>query len=314
MKLRVGTRRSPLALAQAGQGMRSVVDKAGGGEWELIEMVTTGDRVQDRPLRDVGGKALFVRELDDALLRGDVDCAIHSLKDVPSDLPAGIVIAAVLERADVRDLLISKRGLAPAELAPGALVGTTSLRRASQLLAVNPQVKVETIRGNVATRLGRLMDGDFDATFLAAAGIARLGADLGAAKALALDPWEFIPAPGQGALAITAREDDRKCRDYLAMAEDGAARAAVEAERALARVFGGGCHLPIGVYAEAGPGSLRMIAVVVSSDGRRLLRDEASGEASHAAAVGEALGRRMLENGGAEIVAEAEAAAAGGLV
>ncbi len=308
MKLRVGTRRSPLAVTQSRQGLQSVSAAGAGFDWELVEIVSTGDRIQDRPLRDAGGKGLFVKELDDALLGGDIDCAVHSMKDVPSELADGIRMSAVLERADPRDLLITRSGETPAGLPSGSVVGTTSLRRSAQLCAVNPGVRIEMLRGNVQTRLGRLLAGDFDATFLASAGLSRLGVDVEPAKAVALEPFDFIPAPGQGALAITTRADDTATADLLAAGDHGDSRAATEAERAFARVFGGGCHLPLGAYAVVKDGVLRLAGVVVEPDGSRSVRDEIDGSIDEAGELGRTLGERLLAAGAGEIVAAVEAA------
>ncbi|MFN2376999.1 MAG: hydroxymethylbilane synthase, partial [Candidatus Binatia bacterium] len=204
MKLRVGTRRSPLALTQTRQILEELQRRRADVTFELVEIVTTGDRILDRPLREAGGKGLFLKELDEALVGGRIDCAVHSMKDVPTDLAAGTVIAAVPERADARDLLVTVQGLTLASLGEGAVIGTTSLRRQAQALAAAPGVSVRLLRGNVGTRLSKLAEGHCDATFLAAAGLARLGfrrdADDGlvfpagaaaaavAVKAVALDP------------------------------------------------------------------------------------------------------------------------------
>jgi hydroxymethylbilane synthase len=178
VKLRVGTRRSPLALTQTKQALDLLVSRSTGLSYELVEIVTTGDRIQDRPLREAGGKGLFLKELDEALLGGHVDCAVHSLKDVPSELAPGTTLAAVLERVDARDILVTRDGRDLAALAADVEVGTTSLRRATQLLARLPKARIRLLRGNVETRLRKLVDGDCDATFLAAAGLSRLGLSL----------------------------------------------------------------------------------------------------------------------------------------
>ncbi|RMD82782.1 MAG: hydroxymethylbilane synthase, partial [Candidatus Dadabacteria bacterium] len=197
MKLRVGTRRSRLARTQTGQACRLIERVSRGTVCEEVPIETTGDRVRDRPLKEAGGKGLFVKELDEALLDGRIDCAVHSMKDVPTVLPDGIVIAAVPAREDPRDLLVTRHGWGPRDLPERARLGTTSARRAAQLLAARPGLEVALLRGNVETRLRRLVAGDFDATFLAAAGLRRLGLDPSPARVVPLDPFEFVPAPGQ---------------------------------------------------------------------------------------------------------------------
>ncbi len=304
MKLRVGTRRSKLARTQSGQTCALIEAARSGVNCELVPIETTGDQVRDRPLREAGGKGLFVKELDEALLDGRVDCAVHSLKDVPTVLPEGIVIAAIPEREDPRDLLITRDGRGPRELERGAVLGTTSARRAAQLLALDGSLGVTLLRGNVETRLRRLIEGDFDATFLAAAGIRRLGIDLAPARSVALDPFDFVPAPGQGALCVTARADDRRTIELLAAIDDRATHQAAEAERALARVLGGSCFLPVGAFARIENGGIRLIGVLASEDGRKLVRKEGRDKRDSAVGLGETLGREILRDGGEEIIAE----------
>lgn len=307
MKLRVGTRRSPLALTQTKQALDLLVSRSTGLSYELVEIVTTGDRIQDRPLREAGGKGLFLKELDEALIGGRVDCAVHSLKDVPSELAAGTTLAAVLERVDARDILVTRDGRDLAALAADVEVGTTSLRRATQLLARLPKARIRLLRGNVETRLRKLVDGDCDATFLAAAGLSRLGLSLEPAQGVALDPFEFVPAPGQGALGITTRSDDEATLAALSVLEHPASRAAVLAERAFARVFGGGCHLPLAAYARLVGDEVELVGLLSTPDGATTIRDSVRGPASGAEVMGEALGRAFLGRGGAEILAAVEA-------
>lgn len=332
MNLRVGTRRSPLALTQTRQVLAELQRRRADVTYELVEIVTTGDRILDRPLREAGGKGLFLKELDEALVGGRIDCAVHSMKDVPTDLAPGTAIAAVPERADARDLLVTVQGLALAGLGEGAVIGTTSLRRQAQALAAAPGVSVRLLRGNVGTRLAKLAEGHCDATFLAAAGLGRLGfrrdADDGlvfppgaeaapvSVKALALDPFVFVPAPGQGALALTAREDDAATRAVLAVLDHPASRIAVEAERAFARVFGGGCHLPLAAHAVLAGERLELAGLLVAPDGSSCIRDRVEAElgmdpataGALAAGVGAALARSFFERGAASILEAAEAA------
>jgi hydroxymethylbilane synthase len=327
VKLRVGTRRSPLALTQTRQTMNELVRRCPELRYELVEIVTTGDRILDRPLRDAGGKGLFLKELDEALLLGRIDCAVHSLKDVPTDLAPGTVMAAVLERADVRDVLVTREGLALGALPDGAVIGTTSLRRQAQALAAVPRASIRLLRGNVETRIRKLGEGDCDATFLAAAGLSRLGfelapdnavgfppgiaAGLAPVKGLVLDPFEFIPAPGQGAIAITARADDAATIETIAALDHEETRLAVLAERGFARVFGGGCHLPLAAYATRRGQDLTLVGLLVTPDGSRHIRDEIyadvgalAGDAltAHAEALGISLGESFLTRGARDII------------
>lgn len=317
MKLRVGTRRSPLALTQTGQTMDELVRRRPDLSYELVEIVTTGDRIQDRPLREAGGKGLFLKELDEALLEGRIDCAVHSLKDVPTDLAPGTAMAAVLERVDPRDVLVTTAGHDIATLPPATVIGTTSLRRQAQVLAAVPGASIRLLRGNVETRLRRVSEGHCDATFLAAAGLGRLGFSLGSGdgpaasvQGVILDPFVFVPAAGQGAIAVTARGDDDRTLAALGVLDHADSRLAVSAERGFARVFGGGCHLPLAAYAEQRDGRLCLIGLLVAPDGTRLIRDEASCEVAGlerdgdrlAAEFGAALARSFFERGASEIL------------
>lgn len=315
MKLRVGTRRSPLALTQTKQALDELVRRSPGLSYELVEVVTTGDRIRDRPLREAGGKGLFLKELDEALLEGRIDCAVHSMKDVPTDLAPGSTMAAVLERHDPRDVLVTARGLALEELPAGATIGTTSLRRQAQALANVPHAQIRLLRGNVETRLRRVTVGDFDATFLAAAGLGRLGLSLAPAVGLALDPFQFVPAAGQGALAITARVGDHATLDVLRAMDHGASRTAVLAERGFARIFGGGCHLPLAAYAEKRGSELVLVGLMVAPDGSRSIREEVrvdlalpcadgtiGNDGGRAEALGESLAQSFFARGARDIM------------
>ena len=281
-------------------------------ECEIVALETTGDVIKDRPLRDAGGKGLFVKELDEALLDGRIDFAVHSFKDVPTELPPGIEIAAVPERADPRDALVSLQGWTLAGLPEGAVIGTSSLRRSAQLLAARPDLRIVLLRGNVQTRLARLQSGDIHATFLAAAGLDRLGSDISPARRVELGDADMIPAPAQGALALTVRSEDQRTPGLLTGLESADARICVEAERALATVMGGSCHLPLGAYASISETILHLTAIVCSADCTRVVRDTASSvaaatEAAAARSLGRALGERMLEAGAGEILREVEA-------
>lgn len=282
---RLGTRRSPLALAQA-EETRARLAAAHGWEPEAVELVpvvASGDKVQDRALAEVGGKALWTRELDQWLGEGRIDAAVHSLKDVETLRPAEIALAAVLSRADVRDVLIGAASLA--ELAEGATVGTSAPRRAAQLLHLRPDCRVVLLRGNVDTRLGKLASGEADATFLAAAGLERLGKHgIGAP----LDVRAWLPAPSQGAIGIECRSDDAQAREWLAAIDHGPSRAQVDAERGLLAALGGSCHSPVAVLSEVGEDGLVLTAALFSPDGA----ERVDGAANFAA--GDAEGPKRL--------------------
>ncbi|HEX6696631.1 MAG TPA: hydroxymethylbilane synthase [Solirubrobacteraceae bacterium] len=289
--MRIGTRGSALALVQA----RQVAELLGGGdEHELVEVVTSGDRdpfpatTHPPPASD---KERWVRELDAALLDGSIDCAVHSAKDVPAQLPTGIVIAAVPPRADPRDALCGAATLAA--LAPGARVGTSSLRRAAQVRALRDDLSVVELRGNVDTRLRKLEDGGYDAIVLAAAGLERLGrGDAGTP----LD--EFVPASGQGCLAVTTRAGEQS---LVAEIDDPAAARALRAERALVRALEADCHTPVGAHAQVlGADALRLRAFVGAADGSAWLRDELDG--SEPERLGAAVAQRLLSAGAREVL------------
>ena len=263
----IGSRGSQLALWQS----RWVESKlAELGESCRIEIIkTTGDKVTDVPLAKVGGKGLFTKEIEDALLAGSVDVAVHSLKDMPTELPAGLTLQAIPAREDVHDAMVGRK---LNDLPAGARVGTSSLRRSAQLRAVRPDLKIETIRGNLDTRLRKLDEGQFDAIVLAAAGLRRLG---WADRIAELLPEEICcPAVGQGALAIETRDDAGPGALVCQKLDDPGARAAVTAERALLRSLGGGCQVPIGAHAKLSDGGLLLRAVVAAPDGSRIVKGE----------------------------------------
>lgn len=260
--LKLGTRASPLALAQAHEAADRLRAASPGLEIELVSVTASGDKVLDRPLAEIGGKALWTKELDAWLLGGEIDLAAHSLKDVETIRPAAITIGAVLPREDVRDVLLGAASLA--ELPRGARIGTSAPRRAAQALHLRPDCRVVGIRGNVQTRLAKLEAGEADATLLAMAGLNRLGmADLG----VPLDPQDWLPAPGQGAIAIECRTDDVEVRSLLVAVDHGPSRTAVTAERALLAALGGNCHSPIAVLTGLAGDNLTLRAALLSPDG-----------------------------------------------
>jgi hydroxymethylbilane synthase len=289
-RIRIGTRGSALALWQARHVQQRL--HALGHEVELRVIVTTGDRVLDRRLENVGGKGAFLKEIEEAMLAHDVDLAVHSLKDVPTVLPSGLVLCGMLERADARDALLSS-GARLAELPPGARVGTTSLRRQALLGALRPDLVVEQLRGNVDTRIRRLREGRFDAILLALAGLSRLGRADEATEAL--DPRSFVPAPGQGAIALECREDDESLRAAVAPLDHAATARAVGAERAFLAALGGGCNVPLGAHAFTSGDAIELVGFVASADGKTLLRGETRGDAP--CAVGQALAAELVARG-----------------
>ncbi|MDX6669931.1 MAG: hydroxymethylbilane synthase [Solirubrobacteraceae bacterium] len=289
MSLRIGTRGSALALAQA----RQVADALGGGE--LVEIATAGDRGAPG-----GDKSRWVAELERALLDAEVDIAVHSAKDVPGELAAGLAIAAVPARADARDVLVGAASLDA--LAPGARVGTSSLRRAAQLRAAREDLEIVSMRGNVDTRLRRQAEGEWDAIVLARAGLERLGRASEAGGAL--DPAVFVPAPGQGALAVETRVGDEA---RVAGLDDPESHARLRAERALTVALGASCHTPVGAYAEALDGGFALTGFAGLPDGSLWVRDRLEG--SDPEALGRAVAERMLAAGAGEILRQAEAAA-----
>lgn len=253
-------------MAQAEEARDRLLAAHPGLEVELVPVTASGDKVQDRPLAEIGGKALWTKELDAWLLSGEIDFAVHSLKDVETLRPAEIMIAAILPREDVRDVLVGAASLA--DLPPGARIGTSAPRRAALALHARPDCQVVSFRGNVQTRLAKLEAGEADVTLLALAGLNRLG---NAAVGTPLNPREWLPAPGQGAIAIECRADDAETRALLAAIDDLPSREAVEAERGLLAALGGNCHSPIAVFTEAVGGKLAMRAALLSPDGAEMV-------------------------------------------
>lgn len=298
--VRIGARGSPLSLTQTGW-VRDVLAAANPGvAFEITPIVTSGDRIQDRTLTEAGGKGLFTLELDEAMLAGRIALAVHSMKDLPTLLPDGIVLAGVPEREDPRDALIClSDAQSLADLPDGAHIGTASLRRQAQLLSRRPGFRVSMLRGNVETRLRRVAEGDFDATLLALSGLKRLGLERHA-RCL-IDPWETPSACGQGALAITARSDDAAALALAASIEDRAARLEITAERAFLSALDGSCRTPIGALARWEAGRLRFTGEALTADGAHVWRREGEaacvGEAD-AAALGDALGREVRVDAG----------------
>jgi len=303
LPLRVGTRGSPLALVQT-RAFLALLTRfcpvlRGMDVFQEQAIKTTGDQVQDRSLADIGGKGLFAKEIHEALLDGRIDFAVHSLKDLETVLPDGIVLACTLAREDARDALILGPGCYPADpvdpyaaLPRGALVGTASVRRQAQLFHARPDLRAEVIRGNVQSRLGKLREGQCDATLLAMAGLRRLG--LEAEASIVLDPEVMVPAACQGIVGVTVREDDDELRELLFAIEDPGSRAVATAERAMLAELDGSCRTPIGAHARHMPdGSLRLTGLVARADGTFLLRRRLDGVREDAARLGHALGASL---------------------
>jgi hydroxymethylbilane synthase len=304
-RLVLGTRGSPLALWQARHVSQLLTDAHADVEVELLVIKTEGDRRTGVPLDAVGGKGLFVREIEDALLDGRIDLAVHSLKDLPTEQPPRLTIGAVLLRHDPRDAVLSVEGRAFEDLPEGSTVATGSPRRRCQLLHARPDLLMAPVRGNVDTRVRKLVDGSFKALVLALAGIERLGVTGAPARPIA--PEICLPAVGQGALAVETRQDDARTRARVEPLTDDRTLRAVSAERAYLRRLGGGCLAPATAFARVDDGRVRLQAMVGDPDGRRMLRDSAAGAAIDAEALAERLAERLLEAGGEGILRDARA-------
>lgn len=297
MVIRVGTRGSALALWQA-QHVKGRLE-ALGHEVTLVPITTAGDRLLDRRLELVGGKGAFLKEIEEALLARTIDLAVHSLKDVPTALPAGLRLVAMLERADARDALVSANRERLGELRRGAVLGTTSLRRRAQLLAQRPDLRVEDLRGNVDTRLRRLREGRFDAIVLALAGLTRLGHAAEAAEVLEVDV--LLPAPGQGVIALECRADDTAVAAAVAPLDHAPTARCATAERVFLAALGGGCNLPLGAHAQIEGERVRLRALVAREDGSLTLRGDA--EDADPTELGQRVARQLLTNGAAALIA-----------
>ena len=297
MKIRIGSRGSALARWQAEHVQSRLV--ALGHDVSITIITTTGDRVLDRRLDNVGGKGAFLKEIEEAMLAGEIDLAVHSLKDVPTALPVGLQLCAFLERADPRDAFISRGGRPLSELPAGARLGTTSLRRQAQLRAARPDLVLADLRGNVDTRLQRLREGAYDAILLAMAGVTRLGRAGEVTEAL--PPEVMLPAPGQGAIALECREADRDLREVAAALNHAVTERCVTAERVFLAGLGGGCNVPLGAYAQADGDSLRLRGLVAREDGSVVLTGERRG--AEPEALGRDLAGDLLEKGAGELLA-----------
>ena len=301
MKLTIATRRSRLALWQAEHVKQRLEAAHAGLEVALLPMSTRGDELLEARLDQAGGKGLFVKELEAALADGRADLAVHTMKDVPAELPPGFRLGAVTSREDARDALVSARYESLQALPPGAVVGTSSLRRAAQLAATRPGIEVRLLRGNLDTRLAKLDRGDYDAIVLAVAGLTRLGLAGRIRAKLAVE--EVLPSPGQGALGVECLSARADVAAVLAALDHPETAACVRAERAVSRALGGNCSVPLGAYAEESGGRLRLRALVAAPGGQRIARAECEGTRAEAEALGGRAAEELRRKGAAEILA-----------
>jgi hydroxymethylbilane synthase len=301
---RIGTRGSPLALAQAHmvQALLAAAHGVPKGAVEIRVITTTGDAIQDRPLAEVGGKGLFTKEIEQALIDNEIDLAVHSSKDMVTVLPNGLVLAACLEREDARDVLVSRSAKSIADLPKGATMGTASLRRQAQVKLLRPDINIVPLRGNVGTRLQKISEGVADATILALAGLKRLGM---ADKATAiLDPQQFLPAVGQGAIGIEIRENDAVTRAIVGAINHAATLTAVIAERSFLAVLDGSCKTPIAGHATIHGGKLAFRGLIAKPDGTAFFEASRQGAASDAAKLGADAGNELKQRAGADFFSE----------
>ena len=300
-KLIVGTRGSTLALWQTQHVVERLRAAAPGLEVQIQTIQTRGDQVRDRALSQVGGKGLFVKEIENALLSGHIDLAVHSLKDMPTTQPEGLSLGAILKRADPRDALVARSDQGTLSSLPaGARIGTSSLRRRAQLLAARSDLQVHDLRGNVDTRLRKLREGQYDAIVLAAAGLERLGYADAISEVLPISL--MLPAVGQGALCVEVRSDDDATADLISSLDQPPTRQSTEAERAFLRRLEGGCQVPIGAFALVEDGHLSLRGLIAALDGSHMVRDEIRGPAADASEVGMELAERLLAAGGLAIL------------
>jgi len=301
-RLVIATRNSPLALWQAEDVKRRLTSRFPALQVELLRMTTKGDVLLDSPLAKIGGKGLFVKELETAMLDGRADIAVHSIKDVPAELPDGLEIGVMLARENPRDAFVSNRYDSPADLMQGARIGTCSLRRQAQLLARRPDLDIAPLRGNVNTRLRKLDDGHYDAIVLAAAGLIRLGMQERIRVEFPIE--DSLPAAGQGIVGIESRIGDERVRRYLAVLHDPSAASRCRAERGLSARLDGGCQVPIGAYSVVRRGQVWLRGLVATPDGSRVLRAQASASPVHAHALGVRVAEELLSHGADRILGE----------
>ena len=303
-KIRLVTRKSPLALWQANHVKEKLEEAFPTLSVDLLPIVTNGDRWLEKPLYELGGKSLFVKELQAMLLSGEADIAVHSIKDMSAQFPDGLQMGAILERADPSDSLVSPTVKHLSELPAGAIVGTSSLRRSCHVKYLFPTLTVKPVRGNVGTRLAKCMTGEFDAIILASSGLQRLGLADDNTTPLPLD--EFLPAPGQGALGVECRLNDEPILKYLSALHHGPSTYCITAERAMNAALGGSCHIPIAAYATFEKGELYLSGLVGRPDGTRVLQAQARGRKSTAQALGETVAQALIAQGADAIIKECD--------
>ncbi|VAW73147.1 Porphobilinogen deaminase [hydrothermal vent metagenome] len=298
--IRIATRKSPLALWQAEHVKSLLLASYPELNVELLKMSTQGDKILDTPLAKIGGKGLFVKELEQGMLKGEADIAVHSMKDVPVELPQGLALTAILKREDPRDAFVSNEFQSIEELPQGAIVGTSSLRRQCQLQSLRPDLKIKSLRGNVGTRLSKLDNGDYAAIILAGAGLIRLKLESRIQSFIAVE--QMLPAIGQGAIGIESRVDDPAVNSLLSCLHDSETAIRVSAERAMNHQLQGGCQVPIGGYATISGNTISMHGLVGTPNGSQILRAESSGITEDCEQIGVAIANDLLQQGAAEIL------------
>ena len=300
MRLRIGTRGSKLALTQSEWVKGKIETRHSDVQVELVRVKTTGDKILDSPLSKIGGKGLFVKEIEEALLSKRIDLAVHSMKDVPAALPDGLILTTFPEREDPRDAFLSVKYQGLEQLPPGARVGTGSLRRSAQLLHIRPDLELVPMRGNVDTRLGKLETGEYEAIILAASGLKRLGLEDRISQTLVVE--QLLPAIGQGALGLEVRREDERTISRIDFLNHRETEVTVKAERAFLKEMEGGCQVPLGAFCRAENGQLHLEGMVAELDGSRVLRDQMTGTEDDAEEMGITLARRLLAAGADEIL------------
>lgn len=300
----VGSRGSRLALIQSELVISELKKHYPQIDFKIKKIKTIGDKILDKTLNKIGGKGLFVKEIETALLKGEIDMAVHSMKDVPSEFPKGLQISAITKRKDVRDILITKEGNSFNELKQGAKIGTSSLRREAQLRGLRKDLNIVPIRGNVETRINKIKEMDLDGVILAAAGLIRLGLEDRISESFS--PYDIVPAVGQGALGIETREDDSFIREMVSKINDDSTSLAVKGERRFMTILNGGCHVPVGGFAYIEDDKLKMVGMVSSIDGQRIIKAYGEDEVQNYGELGSKIAEEVLSRGGREILQELE--------
>ncbi len=300
----VGSRGSRLALIQSELVISELKKHYPQIDFKIKKIKTIGDKILDKTLNKIGGKGLFVKEIETALLKGEIDMAVHSMKDVPSEFPKGLQISAITKRKDVRDILITKEGNSFNELKQGAKIGTSSLRREAQLRGLRKDLNIVPIRGNVETRINKIKEMDLDGVILAAAGLIRLGLEDRISESFS--PYDIVPAVGQGALGIETREDDSLIKEMVSKINDDSTSLAVKGERRFMTILNGGCHVPVGGFAYIEDEKLKMVGMVSSIDGQRIIKAYGEDEVQNYGELGSKIAEEVLSRGGREILQELE--------